>query len=239
MGAPRFEFSITDPDNVPDYALYHGGSGARELVFRYVVRSSDDDPDGIWIPRGTDAFDLDSDDSIRGEVNSRDAVFDHERLGTQGEHKIDGTIGAPPALASATVNAAGTQLDLVFDEAFAAPSSYTTLAGRFAVSAGGVNAAFTLPAASQDPANRRLVLSFSTAIERGQTVVVTYTDPTTGDDANVVEDAAGNEAATFTTGQGGVVAVTNESTAGADTTRANRDQRDGQCGGHGDQCCIR
>ena len=50
----------------------------------------------------------------------------------------------------------------------------------------------------------------------GQAVVVTYTDPTTGDDANVVEDAAGNEAATFTTGEDGVVAVTNNSAV--DTT---------------------
>ena len=218
MGDPRFEFSITDPDNNPDYALYHGGSGGRELVFQYVVRSSDDDPDGIWIPQGTDAFDLDSGDTIQGELNSLDAVFDYEQPGTQSEHKIDGTIGAPPALASATVNAAGTQLDLVFDEAFAAPTSYTTLAGRFAVTADGASVSFTLPAASQVPDNARLVLSLSTAIERDQVVVVTYTDPTTGDDANVIEDAAGNEAATFTTGEGGVVAVTNNSTAGADTT---------------------
>ena len=218
VGDPRFEFSITDPDNNPDYALYHGGSGGRELVFQYVVRSSDDDPDGIWIPQGTDAFDLDSGDTIQGELNSLDAVFDYRQLGTQGVHKIDGTIGAPPALASATVNAAGTQLDLVFDEAFAAPTSYTALAGRFGVTADGASVSFTLPDASQEPDNARLVLSLSTAIERDQVVVVTYTDPTTGDDSDVIEDAVGNEAATFTTGTGGVVAVTNNSTAGADTS---------------------
>ena len=37
----------------------------------------------------------------------------------------------------------------------------------------------------------------------------TYTDPTTGDDANAIQDTAGNDAATFTTGMDGVPAVTN------------------------------
>ena len=49
-------------------------------------------------------------------------------------------------------------------------------------------------------------------ILQGQTVVVTYTDPTAGDDANAIQDTAGNDAATFTTGMNGVPAVTNNST---------------------------
>ena len=43
----------------------------------------------------------------------------------------------------------------------------------------------------------------------GQVVVVSYTDPTTGDDASAVKDAAGNDVATFTTGSDGVPAVVN------------------------------
>ena len=49
-------------------------------------------------------------------------------------------------------------------------------------------------------------------ILQGQAVVVTYTDPTAGDDANAIQDTAGNDAATFTTGMDGVPAVTNNST---------------------------
>ena len=57
-----------------------------------------------------------------------------------------------------------------------------------------------------------LWLQLSTAIRQRQAVVVTYTDATAGDDANAIQDTAGNDAATFTTGMNGVPAVTNNST---------------------------
>ena len=60
----------------------------------------------------------------------------------------------------------------------------------------------------------------SPAIRQGQTVVVTYTDPTAGDDANAIQDTAGNDAASFTTGVSGVPAITNNSTL-ATTVPAN------------------
>ena len=49
-------------------------------------------------------------------------------------------------------------------------------------------------------------------IYQGQTVTVTYTDPTSSNDANALQDEAGNDAADFTTGEDGVPAVTNDST---------------------------
>ena len=55
-------------------------------------------------------------------------------------------------------------------------------------------------------------LVLPTAIRQGQVVVVTYEDPTAGDDANAIQDTADNDAATFTTGMDGVPAVTNNST---------------------------
>ena len=50
--------------------------------------------------------------------------------------------------------------------------------------------------------------------------MVTYTDPTAGDDAVAIKDAAGNETATFTTGVNSVPDVVNNSTAVAGDTTA-------------------
>ena len=59
---------------------------------------------------------------------------------------------------------------------------------------------------------------------QGQDVVVTYTDPTAGtDDANAIQDTNGNDTPTFTTGQGGVPAVINNSEVTADTTAPTLD----------------
>ena len=52
----------------------------------------------------------------------------------------------------------------------------------------------------------------SSSSRQGQTVKIVYTDPTGGDDTKAIQDAAGNDAADFTTGEDGVPAVTNDST---------------------------
>ena len=54
-------------------------------------------------------------------------------------------------------------------------------------------------------------------IKQGQTVVLSYTDPTAGDDTVALQDIAGNDVASFTTGMSGVPAVTNDSTNTAAT----------------------
>ena len=66
-------------------------------------------------------------------------------------------------------------------------------------------------------------------IKQGQTVVVSYTDPTTGDDTVALQDSAGNDVASFTTGMSGVPAVTNDSTV-VTTTRPDGGQQDGDDG---------
>ena len=54
-------------------------------------------------------------------------------------------------------------------------------------------------------------------IKLGQTVVFSCTDPTAGDDTDTLQDVAGNDVASFTTGMSGVPAVTNNSTNNAAT----------------------
>ena len=57
-----------------------------------------------------------------------------------------------------------------------------------------------------------IALQLQSPIRQGQTVVVTYTDPTGGNDVDAIQDWAGNDAASFTTGMNSVPDVTNNST---------------------------
>ena len=133
-----------------------------------------------------------------------------------------------PTLSSATVEGFGKSIDLVFSEAYTVPSDendaiqfFNTLAGALSVTANSATVGFDMRASSQEYSQGRMTLGgLSPTIGQGQTVVITYTDPTAGDDAVAIEDAAGNETATFTTGVNSVPDVVNNSTAVAGDTTA-------------------
>ena len=118
----------------------------------------------------------------------------------------------PPTLESATVLADGASIDLVFDEVcdFDAALGFTTTA--FSVTADGSPVTYQrheLPQGFSDFTILNLE-DLSPAITHGQVVTVSYIDPTTGDDTSaVLEDATGNDVASFTTGSSGVPAVVN------------------------------
>ena len=123
----------------------------------------------------------------------------------------------PPTLTSAGVNEAGLFILLGFSENLQLSnlppaSAFTVTAGGSAVTVGGV-----LP---RPGAPDVFVITVSPAIRQGQAIVVTYTDPTAGDDATAFQDTAGNDAATFTTGSDNVPAVTNNSTVNTPATGA-------------------
>ena len=129
-----------------------------------------------------------------------------------------------PTLESATVAEDGTTIELLFDEDYSANSAINMPASAFSVTAGGnsVTVGNLHLVQEADFTYHRVQLgNLSPAITAGQAVVVTYTDPTTGDDASVIEDAAGNDVASFTTGSGGVPAVVNNVLPAA-TIEANR-----------------
>ncbi|MCW8209644.1 hypothetical protein D8B24_22180, partial [Verminephrobacter aporrectodeae subsp. tuberculatae] len=48
-----------------------------------------------------------------------------------------------------------------------------------------------------DARAKTVTLTLTTAVTHGQTVTVAYADPTTDDDANAIQDAAGNDAVSF------------------------------------------
>ena len=91
----------------------------------------------------------------------------------------------------------------------------------FTVTAGGNTITNAVPVSGVSPRPGSpdvFLITVSPAIRQGQAIVVTYTDPTAGDDATAFQDVAGNDAASFTTGSDGVPAVTNASTVVPATT---------------------
>ena len=122
---------------------------------------------------------------------------------------------AGPVLVSARTTTTGSSVFLGFDENIGTASGLAISA--FTVTADGVSVDIGLWEYVFDNAVGRTgvrLSDISPVIRQGQTVVVTYTDPNPGsnDATGVIQDAAGNDAASFTTGAGGVPAVTNNST---------------------------
>ena len=118
----------------------------------------------------------------------------------------------PPTLTSADVEETnGLSIYLEFSEDLQLSNPPPTSAFTLTVDGSAVTGFSVAWQGSLLPQNA-IWLVLPTAIRQGQVVVVTYEDPTAGDDANAIQDTAGNDAATFTTGMDGVPAVTNNST---------------------------
>ena len=96
--------------------------------------------------------------------------------------------GQPPVLQGASVE--GTTLTLTYDEALGLPAPG---AGSFLVNANGVLIAVNSVAVS----GSTVVLTLASAPDAGAVVTVGYTDPSPANDANAIQDAAGNDAASL------------------------------------------
>ncbi|MCW8204641.1 SwmB domain-containing protein, partial [Verminephrobacter aporrectodeae] len=107
----------------------------------------------------------------------------------------------------------GDQLVLSFSDTgnLDADPTHKPANGAFTVLVNGVANAVTH--VSVEAQAKTVTLTLSTAVTHGQSVTVAYADPTTGNDANAIQDAAGNDVASFA-----ATAVTNNTPAPADTT---------------------
>ncbi|MCW8200536.1 hypothetical protein D8B23_19540, partial [Verminephrobacter aporrectodeae subsp. tuberculatae] len=107
----------------------------------------------------------------------------------------------------------GDQLVLSFSDTgnLDADATHKPAGGAFTVLVNGVANAVTH--VSVEAQAKTVTLTLSTAVTHGQSVTVAYADPTTGNDANAIQDTAGNDAASFA-----ATAVTNNTPAPADTT---------------------
>ena len=113
-----------------------------------------------------------------------------------------------PVLLSAVVNTAGTEIALTFDEGLDTTQWTAAYGHQFTLTAGGQAVTFDTVRFSGLSNETATLENLSPAISAGQTVVIAYTDPTSGNDSEApFQDALGNDAASFTTGMDGVSAV--------------------------------
>ena len=104
----------------------------------------------------------------------------------------------PPAVLDSpalhTVTSSGVELRIAFTEALDDTPGQTPPASTFTVTANGSQVSVS----AVSVAGNRVTLDLRATILRDQTVTVSYTDPTPSDDPAAVQDAAGNDAASFT-----------------------------------------
>ena len=221
-GTPEFEFCLgttatvsCDVGSSPPArrrAALSSGSGTTALVFRYTVMVGEVDDNGIWIGDQTRTIKLGTGVAIEGTVGGLTAVLTHAEGGAQADHKVNGAAAdtTPPEVERVTVPISGSEVELIFDEDLDETVVGTLLASVFSLTVAGQ--AVTIRDYDILETSLALYMQAGT-IKQGQTVVVSYTDPTVGDDTVALQDSAGNDVASFTTGMSGVPAVTNNSTS--------------------------
>ena len=101
-------------------------------------------------------------------------------------------------------SALGQVLRIEFSEALDGASGHTPPKSAFEVIVDGIPTGFETVLMG---ASFVALSGVSPSIKNGQAVVVTYTDPSANDDIAALQDTAGNDAASFTTGEDGVPAV--------------------------------
>ena len=123
----------------------------------------------------------------------------------------------PPEVESVGVNAQGSSVSIVFDEALDENAAHAVLVSAYVVTVDGQDVTITVTSVFSGDT---VILSVpGAAIRQDQTVIVSYTDPTAGNDTVALQDVTGNDVVGFTTGKSGVPAVTNGSTVpSTDTT---------------------
>ena len=194
-GTPRIQLRVGGGEDVHlKWADYTSGNEA--LLFAYTVQAGDFDDNGIYIA----ANELELNGGTIQSSGGTDANLDYPDQGGQSGHNVDGVRPTPQ---SAATSLDGSSIIIGFSESL---SATTAAASAFTVSVD----TGTAPAVTGASATGNLVtLALASAFTSDQVVTVTYTDATAGNDTAAVQDAAGNDADTFTTGSGSVPAVVN------------------------------
>lgn len=166
------------------HATYLSGSGTSTLTFRYTVAAGNADSNGITV----------------GALNLAGATVTDQAgnpmtLTLNAVGPTAGVLvnGLNPVFSSAAVN--GNNLVVSYNEATTLDAAHPPATTAYSVQVGGVADAVT--GIVIDSAAKTATLTLATAVAAGQTVTLAYTDPTVGNDINALQNAAGNDASSF------------------------------------------
>ncbi|MDE0024331.1 MAG: SwmB domain-containing protein [Spirochaetaceae bacterium] len=190
-GTPRVKLGLGSGPGEERWAAYASGSGTAMLEFAWTVAEGDASDVGVAVLANTLAL---NGGAIKSTTAAgENATLAHAGLGHDPAHRVD---ARPPKLSAASTN--GATLILIFDEALGASASLA-------------NGAFTVKKTPQGGTEQDVSLSGSPAIsgatvtltlaapvlETDTDVKVSYGKPTSGA-GNRLQDAVGNEVASFT-----------------------------------------
>jgi uncharacterized repeat protein (TIGR02059 family) len=129
--------------------------------------------------------------------NSNDSNTIQDSAGNDAESLTSSSVtnnssvaGTTPTFTSAATSTDGTKVVLTYDETLSATTAATS---AFAITSDGTANAVTAVAIS----GSTVELTLTNTVKNDQAVTVAYTDPTTGNDANAIQDSAGNDAASL------------------------------------------
>ncbi|MGE4241864.1 beta strand repeat-containing protein [Ramlibacter sp.] len=189
VGAPQLTLETGAVDRVLTYA---GAATTNRLSFAYTVQAGDTSVDLDYFSTG--AFVLNGGTVRDAAGNNATLTLAAPGAATSlGANQAIVVDGVAPVFASATVNAAS--LVLTYTEATTLDAVNVPAAGAFAVTVAG--AAATVNSLAVNAAAKTATLTLAAAVTPGQAVTVRYTDPSAEDDTAALQDAAGNDAATF------------------------------------------
>ena len=155
---------------------------------------------GGW-PSGSGATSYGAGSATSGQVTADHGVAGTNGTGSGGGGGSAGGSGlivfrylvdaVAPTLSSATIPSSGTSLVLTFSESISATTAPTT---AFTVTTNGAIDTVT----SLSVSGVQITLNLQIQVTSALTVLLSYADPTAGDDLNAVQDLGYNDAASFT-----------------------------------------
>lgn len=195
-GTPQITLETGGTDRTINYS---SGSGSTVLVFNYTIQSGDTTSDLNYV----DISSLTLNGGTIRQEPLNDAVLTLPVPGATNSLSANKAIvidTTAPTYSSAEVSTDGNQVILNYNENL---SSTTATTSAFVLTVAGVSRSIS----SVSISGARVTLNLASAVLQSQVVTFAYNDPSASDDANAIQDTAGNDAASRTS-----TSVTNNST---------------------------